>query len=193
MKARISIILLVSLLLLSGCKKEPKKNIVRTDMGDGIYVLAEYDEDDLKVQEWIYNAFGVPMSGYTYEYDEAGRLLKENYFEEDLVSYITYEYDEAGNIVRENEFNGDGSVYGYWLRIAPFDTFGNPSKFEWYNSDGVMEYYWVGEYDDKGREIKGTNYTSDGKVEAYVVKEYAEDGTVLSSQWYDADGNPIEE
>jgi len=195
MKTRVTaalLILSVLITMLASCGK--KTYAERIDNGDNTYIIIEYDKKtDRKLFEWFYNFLGVPMSCYEYIYDEDGRLIRENYHEEDLVSYITYEYDESGNVVRENEHDADGTLYGYWLRIAPFDSFGNPSKFEWYSPDGELKYYWVGEYDEKGREIKGTNYTPDGEVEAYILKEYDEDGNEISSQWYDADGNPLEE
>ena len=114
--------------------KKEEKDLANRHSEDFLKIRYESTEKKLKAAcktGELKNIKKAMKNHHKYEYDENGRLLKENNFEEDLVSYITYEYDEAGNIVRENEFNGDNSVFGYWLRIAPFDAFGNPSTFEW--------------------------------------------------------------
>ncbi len=91
-------------------------------------------------------------TGYTYEYDKHGNLIRENYYVDgEIFSYETYEYDKRGKRTKEKLYSKEGKLEGHY------------------------EY----EYNKKGKLLKDSFYR-DGQLWNYVAYEYNKDGEMLS-------------
>lgn len=115
---------------------------------------------------------------YTYDYDEAGRLLTAREFSGDvLVSEITYGHDEDGA-----SFPAEIVTYfddGSWT-IEVCDIWGNTTCIAEYNKDGVIAFSVFSEYalSESGSwyELSRLSTYPDGEMR---LTEYAETGAVV--------------
>ena len=68
-------------------------------------------QNDLLVEETIYNSKGSLREKYTFEY-ENNRLVKQTFFDkQELYWYIEFEYDNSGNGVKESHYWNTGVMY----------------------------------------------------------------------------------
>lgn len=105
----------------------------------------------------------------TYEYNEAGQLIKENYQSKGYS--ILYEYDAEGHRTKEmkqlpDHYNMyDGDFYNlYEITYSSFNEFGQPDSI---HSIGVQEdcqYFGVYAYDEEGRKIAEKKWASKDSI-----------------------------
>ena len=121
---------------------------------------AEYDRAGNEIKQIIYNSDGSihtqkkytydnlgnlivfeSISGdhnrkETYEYDEAGDMLRfVEYFDDELYRRTEYEYDTAGKLVGYTVYNGNGDMCGYQTHTYEYDEEGNVMKDVTYGYD----------------------------------------------------------
>ncbi len=93
----------------------------------------------------------------TYEYDAAGKLVKEClYLDGQLDDFYTYEYDKDGRKTKETEYSAKG-------RIKNFKTY---------------------EYLDKGLTVVRKSIKADGTYYRYRVKRFDAAGNLLEESEY---------
>ncbi|MGM9712594.1 MAG: hypothetical protein ACI3Y5_00530 [Prevotella sp.] len=92
-----------------------------------------YDYGDMAMKQ---------TSETTYEYDAAGRLVKEKNGSE----IISYEYDEAGNVVKKTTTNANTNTVTQTIEYLDFAAVNKPTvytstgAYDSYNYTGVIEY-----------------------------------------------------
>ena len=74
----------------------------------------------------------------------------------------SYEYDSAGRVVREGHLDSNDVEY-FWLEYE-YDSNGNMFKETWRKSDGSSPRFYLYEYDANGKKIKETLTTDTGYV-----------------------------
>lgn len=105
----------------------------------------------------LYNNTAEVGETYTYEYDAAGKLVKEClYTDGQLDDFYTYEYNKDGKLTKETEYSAKG-------KIKNFKTY---------------------EYLDKGLTVVKKNIKADGTYYRYSVKRYDAAGNLLESSEY---------
>jgi len=105
----------------------------------------------------LYNNTAEVGETYTYEYDAAGKLVKEClYTDGQLDDFYTYEYNKDGKLTKETEYSAKG-------KIKNFKTY---------------------EYLDKGLTVVKKNIKADGTYYRYSVKRYDAAGNLLESSDY---------
>lgn len=100
----------------------------------------------------------------TYEYDEAGRMVKENL---QIGGYsMVYEYNEAGQLVKEIKQLPDywntheGDFYNmYEITYSAFNAFGQPDSIHSTGENEGDKYFGVYTYDEKGRKTALNTWT----------------------------------
>ena len=120
--------------------------------------VKEYnDKGQLVKMTILYNNTETVGETYTYEYDAAGKLVKEClYTDGKLDDFSTYEYNKDGKLVKETEYGSKG-------KLKNFKTY---------------------EYLDKGLTVVKKNMKADGTYYRYTVKRYDAAGNLLESSEY---------
>lgn len=126
----------------------------------------------------------------TYEYNEAGQLIKENYQAKGYS--ILYEYDAEGHRTKEMkqlpDYNNmyEGDFYNlYEISYSSFNEFGEPDSI---HSIGVQEdcqYFGAYTYDEKGRKIAEKKWASKDSIMTSDEKwtYYPEGGDTAMVYW----------
>lgn len=156
-----------------------------------------YDYNELGQQSAVtaYNAEGNQISYMELEYDEEGRILKQNdYLIEtgEISGYTKYEYDSDGNRMKETFCSLDGTPEVY--DVFEYDSNGRCTSYKRYDArDDRLQGEYSFEYDDQGREIREnwTDYLSSETVSGYDIYEYNSDGGRIKSSRYREDGTLI--
>lgn len=171
------------------------------DTGTGEIGLIKYSYPDAytKKAEWYRDPEGKELDYYYItEYDENGRLIRDEWYDADdvLYEYGVAVYDENGNVVRKNWYECDINGEEYTLfsyTVKEYDTDGRLVKEEEYYSDGQLRGYYISEYDTDGRMIKYSSYDKNGVLKWYDAYKNDEDIKGLGIEHYDKDGNLIYE
>ena len=120
----------------------------------------KYDENGNHIEEEMFGYATYPdgtkkntVTRYTWEYNEAGQMLKENFYGVDgnLWHYFVYEYDERDNLI----------------------------KSTYYEGNGTMTYYSIYEYDEQGNIIKASTYEQNGNLQ--IATEYDIYGNIINT------------
>lgn len=85
----------------------------KTTRNDVVFAETKYEYNMYKqlVKKIRLNGQGKEDYYHTYEYNNAGGVMKESYFYNNkLVSYQTYEYDDRGNKTKESFFDTNGNL-----------------------------------------------------------------------------------
>jgi hypothetical protein len=167
------------------------------------FVLVEYNTYDAESGELL--------KTYTYEYDQEGKKIQSQLFEDNRLNRRTeWEYDENGNLTQSTAYSFDsktGEEYKDFINL--YDEHGETEKETYFHrgSDDTDSYYWENVYDENGKltnctkryedESTGTQwyyeYDEHGKNSRVVLTD--EDGNVKRQSdyenEYDADGNRI--
>ena len=126
---------------------------------------------------------GNDSTKYVVEYDDAGNVVKETYYNPDG-SWTETKYDSAGNRIWETYHEVDGKSYEY-----EYDSDGNTKKYTRCNADGSLIDWCEYEYDSVGN-VKQTAYNSDGiKESLYEFKQNEPDK--VKQTYYEPDGSII--
>lgn len=151
-----------------------------------------YDNGDLKKISNYTDEFSGTfelqnIERFEYEYDSAGKCIKERYYYKDddpnstlagkeyLWSTSTYEYDSKGNRIKEfDDYYDETKIYEY-------DSDGNCIKLSRKNNKGYI--YRVDEYNSKGYKTRETHYDSVGNVTIDSIRTYEYE--------YDSDGDLV--
>jgi len=169
----------------------------------------------IKLETLEYDQQGNMVYSTTYEYDDAGRLLKsiglDASGDQTRNSEYEYEYDDKGNKIKEvyslgnekawnsafdNIYKEDGSLEsvitydeeGIILHIDDYDDFGNVIMRTMYNEGEVFSYYKY-EYDESGRETSLEFGYATGEVQYKNTYEYKEVNGLIEKTCYDEEGN----
>lgn len=118
---------------------------------------------------------------------EDGRTMEDNRYNNGKLSYrfvYSYEFDEAGNVVRELQeyYDTSGTYRGVYTYEYEYDDKNNQIKKVCYNNDGSI--YSLFEYDSDGNLLMlqhgGTDYV--------IYREYNEAGYMTKSSSYSLEG-----
>lgn len=139
----------------------------------------EYDENGKCKRETYYNPDGSVRSFKVSEWNEKGRrtaareyrpdghLLKETLYTLDgaVESTTVYGYNDAGNKISQIRYNGEGLL----RYVIEFNGSGGEDVYtitreEIYNLSGVLEKYYVYEYNEKGFRVSDAEFSPDGTV-----------------------------
>ncbi|MBD5453147.1 MAG: hypothetical protein HDR30_02320 [Lachnospiraceae bacterium] len=172
---------------------------VRHDGDGSIYVQNKYTYDNVGNLMVYESASDDHNSKETYEYDEAGDMIRfVEYFDDDLYRRTEYEYDTAGKLVGYTVYNGDGNMCGYQIHAYEYDEGGNVIKDVTYGYDtanadssmGSWHYSYECQYDKAGNMEKKISYITDDE---YFMSEweYDEKGRLLTEIEYYDDGVSI--
>ncbi|MBS6397789.1 MAG: hypothetical protein KH452_11690 [Clostridiales bacterium] len=143
----------------------------------------EYSSEVMLLRETLFTD-GEKQMELLYEYDENGRLIRQNGTGRDMTK--EFEYDESGNLIKQIDLGNNGEVEG-WTTFE-YDENGKEIMTHVFNSTGdepnTYELcQWKYEYDEEGRVIKewkeGTEHG--GKYEHYEY-EYDEYGNVCKKK-----------
>ncbi len=133
-------------------------------------------------------AFVANKDTVIYEYDEAGRLVKEA---RQLEGYtMLYAYNEAGQKVKEAKFVPDyydqyeGDEYMmYEITYSAFNAFGQPDSIHSTGQYDNDKYFGAYTYDEQGRKTGAHTWTladsSDVKIETWTYNDDAANDTVM--------------
>ena len=124
--------------------------------------------------------------GYICEYDSVTVMAKETWFYPDDGSrWYEYEYDGAGNLTKEIYYNADGGINWWWEN--EYDSAGKQAKCICYNADGDIKYWYECEYDNTGNRTKTIEYRKSGDIVRWYEWQYdsAENGTKWVEYRYD--------
>lgn len=120
-----------------------------------------YDGEDM--------AFKAVADTVTYEYDSAGRMIKEIEVSNDM--YTTYEYDEAGNLVKMTKYNPDrwDDYEGdyYVLESYEYSDFVAPDCPQLIKGDGAYDSYKTlcrVTYDENNNKVCAKTYDVSGET-----------------------------
>lgn len=123
-----------------------------------------------------------------YEYDETGNWIRTTTFEAKTGRPLEVdEYDTAGHIIMNMFFNEDGSAYQRY-----FNSEGKGIRSVQYNADGTVSSYHISEYDAAGNRIRSTTYHSNGTIKEDMISEYNEEGREIRRTTYDGSGAVVE-
>lgn len=154
---------------------------------DGMYHIYEYYPNGLLKSDFLYNVDGSNFNSFEYEYDSAGREIRETKkIGGKFYSSVGTEYDGAGRRAKVTWYNSDGTVDFYTTN--EYNSVGQHVKTTFYDANGVITRYHVEEYDSTGQHIKMTYYNADGTVDSYMVYEYDSTGQHMAATHYHADG-----
>jgi len=185
--AILSLALVVSLFILSGCGSAASKyKDALSLLDEGKYkearsiflTIPEYEDSarylkDLVVlygSETKTDKNGKLLSSRISEYDDLGNILSEITTESTNETYIhTYEYNSNGDLIKYSKTYPDGRVY---YRTYEYDDKGNLIKRTAINSSGNVSNTNVYEYDNSEAPVKNIYTRSDGRVD---ISEYEYD------------------
>lgn len=128
---------------------------------DGMYHIYEYYPSGLLKSDFLYNVDGSNFNSFEYEYDSAGREIRET--------------KKIG-----------GKFYHSIYR--EYNSAGQPAKSTWYYEDGTVDMYVIYEYNSAGQEVKSTIYRGDGSISTYSITEYNSAGQRMKTTVYHANG-----
>lgn len=121
----------------------------------------QYNQDTGESSE-----FGPFYYKYIYEYDEAGYIIHEYHYNEELDQISSeeyYEYDDNGNNTMYNFANLSFFTYEY-------DNNNNLIHYNYSSNNNSSDTYY--DYDEYGRQIGWTVYDADGNETSHSVVEY---------------------
>ncbi len=133
-------------------------------------------------------AFIENLDTVTYEYDEAGRVVKET---KQLEGYnMLYEYNEAGQQMKEIKQVPDfwdqyeGGFYNmYEITYSAFNSFGLPDSIHSTGINDGDKYFGAYTYDGQGRKTGAHTWTlkdtTDVKIETWTYYDDAANDTVM--------------
>ena len=116
---------------------------------------------------------------YEYEYDKAGRLLRESNY--NTKSCTVYEYDASDRLVKSEEYFKDD--LSYWLEYE-YDALGFLAQKNSYGLDGSISCYIEYENDSSGNVLKEVQYENDGSISVRVEYAYDEPGKLIEKTCY---------
>ena len=125
-----------------------------------------YDQKGQMIKQEVFDAQGELISLYSWEYDDAGRLVFEHNGKYDCEN--TYTYGQDGSYVVQKKSLFDQSVIKTEVTLSK-DAAGNVIAENQYES-GVLVKEIVYEYDSEGRLIKQEERFADGVVERNVYE-----------------------
>lgn len=150
-----------------------------------IYIHYVYDEDENILYKQDYE------DTVKYEYDDAGKLVKETHYENDqLTETVEHIYDANGRRTKTNYYNPKGEKRGYWenyhynekdelVKLEYYSYYGEKLTYNEYTYDEDHNmlsnlFYYEGEpvhfhyytYDDQGEQIS-YKFISFGNVETH--------------------------
>lgn len=149
---------------------------------DGYYIKTKIDANGNTVKRDEYDSNDNIITSNQYEYDEAGHLTRNIY-----KSYTDGDYkivDYYMNGVASKEEHHYGMVEDYY--ITEYNENGIKIGSTYYYANGSYSVY---EYDDAGVEIKQTGYTAEGVYDGHYERQYNEAGELCVEKHYYADGN----
>lgn len=131
----------------------------------------------------------------TYEYDAAGRLVKENNGSET----VGYEYDEAGNIVKKTITNANTNAVTQTIEYLEFAAVNKPTVYTSTGAYDSYNYTGVIEYDENLNKISDTHNKvgmdpdfGTPTMTPFEREEWAyEAGVLVSYTKFYADGNGV--
>lgn len=127
----------------------------------------------------------------TYEYDAAGRLVKEN----SGSGTVGYEYDEAGNIVKKTITNANTNTVTQTIEYLEFAAVNKPTVYTSTGAYDSYNYTGIIEYDENLNKISDThNKVGVGTptMTPFEREEWAyEAGVLVSYTKFYADGNGV--
>ena len=131
----------------------------------------------------------------TYEYDAAGRLVKEN----SGSSTVGYEYDEAGNIVKKTITNANTNTVTQTIEYLEFAAVNKPTVYKSTGAYDSYNYTGIIEYDENLNKISDTHNKvgedpdfGTPTMTPFEREEWAyEAGVLVSYTKYYADGNGV--
>ncbi len=116
------------------------------------------------------------------EYNDAGVMIKQSYYDANGGLKAFDEYDSAGRRIKWQRSNGVGGIFEY-------NEAGQEVKFTRYNENGVIDFVTVYEYDSAGRKFKESYYDGSGVCTGYLVNEFNSIGNVSTQTAYRGDGS----
>ena len=131
----------------------------------------------------------------TYEYDAAGRLVKEN----SGSGTVGYEYDEAGNIVKKTITNANTNTVTQTIEYLEFAAVNKPTVYTSTGAYDSYNYTGIIEYDENFNKISDTHNKvgEDPDFGTPTMKPFEreewvyEAGVLVSYTKYYADGNGV--
>ena len=149
----------------------------------------EYNPDGFLVRKTGFKENGEYQGEIIYEYDENGNLISQSEGKTGpgVTSLaMSYEYDDAGDLIKETQYDFDGEVNQYWT--YEYDQDGKQTVVHNYNPAGeemvtAVECQWKYEYDEEGRVAEEWQESIDGghKYEWYQY-EYDDYGNVCKKK-----------
>ena len=131
----------------------------------------------------------------TYEYDAAGRLVKEN----SGSGTVGYEYDEAGNIVKKTITNANTNTVTQTIEYLEFAAVNKPTVYKSTGAYDSYNYTGIIEYDENLNKISDTHNKvgedpdfGTPTMTPFEREEWAyEAGVLVSYTKFYADGNGV--
>ena len=159
----------------------------------GIYLLYDDVKEDWYLYDapmdmLLRNPEYTGKIGYICEYDSVTVMAKETWFYPDDDSrWYEYEYDGAGNLTKEIYYNADGGINWWWEN--EYDRAGKQAKCICYNADGDIKYWYECEYDNTGNRTKTIEYRKSGDIARWYEWQYDSAGNGTKWVEYRYDGN----
>lgn len=133
------------------------------DNGNAIESAGFYMDGTMFVQTlYQYNEQGQPSRDDYYYYDKSGTLVSSYYW--------VYEYDDAGREIKNTEYEQDGTPTGY--QTMAYDEMGHRTEYcgYWYrDGTAILSWRYVYEYNETGKRIRETEYDGDGNVKSFTT------------------------
>lgn len=148
-----SAVIFAGMMIASPVWSDVPKNLVVYDK-----VLYEYNDQGQMVKKTVLYEEEYKLSKYsTYEYDNSGRLFKENKYKDDkLDDYIFYEYDGQNRLVKETEYGAKGKIKNF--KEYEYLSDGTVIK-KFIKEDGSHCYrYSIKRYDAAGNILEDSDY-----------------------------------
>ncbi len=120
-------------------------------------------------------------------FSTAGNEMRCDYYDANGdVSWIClYKYRSDGTLEREEGYDGFSNLMQV---VEEYDSAGNMVRYENYDENGGLSYYYLSEYDSNGNEIKAEFYEGDGKLESAYTSEYDANGNIIKQDRRDSNG-----
>lgn len=158
-------------------------------------VYLSVDEYGRVIERTMYDMQGgeeVEFERRTYEYNENGDIVREDYYTRSKFRYyIVYEYDADNKLERRSKYSADGYLERVWYDYCE-DVYGEqiPLKELYYYEDGGGVYYYI-ESKINSEDTKKVYYNTDGSVSSITEEKFDLNGNLIDSVTYDADGNVL--
>lgn len=165
--------------------------------------IGEYNSDGFLVKETSYNIDG--SLDRILELDSVKlKVTKRTQYEGNEVK--VHDYDSAGEEIKETIYKNNGKIvvydkdssakcikgtyyYGNFIEVKEFDGKLVTREMYYNGKRGMLDSYYMYDYNENGKNIKATCYKTNGEIEYYKMYDYDDNGNKIKETIYEADGS----